>query len=81
MNPSVEKAFTNFKQHYQPAYTIYESDEQYSTGEIYSRIQSLTGDDELTTAQVYEMLEQSGYSFDFVMGEYKWLLKITSTEM
>ena len=75
MNASVEKAFTNFKQHFQPAYSIMESDEYYSTKEIYDRIIDLTGDMELTHAEVYLLLEQAGFTYDYVMGEYKWLLK------
>lgn len=75
MNASVEKAFTNFKQHFQPAYSIMEADEYYSTKEIYDRIIDITGDMELTYSQVYEMLELSGFTYDYVMGEFKWLLK------
>lgn len=75
MNASVEKAFTNFKQHFQPAYTVMESDEYYSTNEIYQRIFDLTWDVELTRSEVYEAMEQAGFTYDYVMGEFKWLLK------
>lgn len=76
MNASVEKAFTNFKQHFQPAYSVIEADEYYSTKEIYDRIIDITGHMELTHSQVYEMLELSGFTYDYVMGEFKWLMKI-----
>lgn len=52
-----------------------EADEYYSTKEIYDRIIDITGDMELTYSQVYEMLELSGFTYDYVMGEFKWLLK------
>lgn len=75
MNASVEKAFTNFKQHFQPAYSVMEADEYYSTKEIHDRITDITGDPLLTYGEVYEILELSGFTYDYVMGEFKWLLK------
>jgi len=75
MNASVEKAFTNFKQHFQPAYSVIDADEYFSTKEVYDRIIDITGDMDLTYVEVYTILEQSGFTYDYVMGEFKWLLK------
>jgi hypothetical protein len=64
-----------FKQHFEPAYTLKESEEQLSTEEIFDKFNELTHDPELTIDQIYDLMEEKGFRYDYVMDSFKWLLK------
>lgn len=76
MNPTIEKALTNFLQHFEPAYKVEESDEQLSTSDIFNRFWNLTGDPELTLNLIHTILTERGFVYDYVLDEFRWLLKI-----
>lgn len=75
MNESLTRAMTVFKQHFEPAYTLKESDEQLSTEEIFEKFNDLTYDPELTIDKIHALMEENGFRYDYVMDRFKWLLK------
>lgn len=76
MKENLTRAITIFKQHFQPAYTLDESDEQLTTMEVYEKILKLTLDPEVQPDMVHDLLLQSGFQYDYIMDEYRWLFKV-----
>lgn len=76
MNQAIQNAFTNFRQHFTPAYCIHETDEFLSTEEIFHRFNRLAADPELTTQMVHDWMVENGFRYDYIMDEFRWLLKI-----
>lgn len=62
-------------QKYEPAYQLDQSDEQLTSKEIFDRIINVTGDFDFTIMQVAEYMEKSGFVFEYIFDEFKWLLK------
>jgi hypothetical protein len=75
MKESLTRAMTVFKQHFEPAYALKESDEQLSTEEIFEKFNKLTFDPELTIDVIHDLMEENGFRYDYVMDSFKWLLK------
>lgn len=78
MNEDIFRALTNFLQHFAPAYTIEESDEQFSTEEIFDRFLDITGDPELTRKMIHDLMRENGFVYDYVIDRFKWLIKVKS---
>lgn len=66
----------NFKQHFAPAYTLQESEEQLTTQELYDKFMNLTYDPGFTVDLMHDLLTENGFRYDYIMDEFRWLLRI-----
>lgn len=65
-----------FKQHFQPATNLKESDEQMTTEEIFDKFVELSYDEALTLPMIQELMTSNGFVYDYVLDGFKWLLKL-----
>lgn len=75
MNENLTRAIRVFRQHFEPAYTLQESDEQLTTTEVYEKLLKLTLSAEITPEVVHDLLIESGFTYDYIIDEYRWLFK------
>jgi hypothetical protein len=75
MDATTSKILEVFLQHFEPAGDLSESDEQLTTEQIYEKINSFYPDAEFGMDDLFKKLEETGFKFEWIQDEFKWLLK------
>lgn len=71
-----EEAMEIFYRRFQPTTSLDDSDEQFTTTEILEKFKEIVGEESVTNQIIIENLKKAGYIYDYVLDEFRWLLKI-----
>jgi hypothetical protein len=72
----LEEAMEIFNRRFQPATSFDDSDEQFTTTEILEKFKEIVGEESVTNQIIIENFKKAGYFYDYVLDEFRWLLKI-----
>jgi hypothetical protein len=75
MDATTSKIIAKFLQHFEPATSLSEADEQMTTEQIYEKINSFYPEADFGMDDLFKKLEEEGFKFEWVQDEFKWLLK------
>jgi hypothetical protein len=75
MDATTSKIINKFLQHFEPAASLSEADEQMTTEQIYEKINSFYPDAEFVMDDLFKRLNEVGFQFEWINGEFKWMLK------
>lgn len=75
MDATTFKILNKFLQHFEPAASLAETDEQMTTEQIYEKINSFYPEADFGMDDLFKKLEEEGFKFEWVQDEFKWLLK------
>lgn len=75
MEEELNHAMEVFKQHLRPASSQEDADTTMTTAEIFDAFKEFLQDDSLDIDKFFKLLKEHGYTYDWVVDGFKWLLK------